>query len=464
MRRASLFSLVFVLVAVSQGFTQVRLPNVLSSNMVLQRDATLTLWGWSAPSEKVTITTSWNGQSVSATATRDAKWQVSIKTPGAGGPYSITFSASNTIKLENVMIGEVWLLSGQSNMEWSANNNNKQAQDEAPNANNPNIRFFHIPKSTADFPQDDVAATWKTSNPEDMKRFSAIGYFFGKQLQQELNIPIGLINASWGGTAAETWIPKERVLGDIQFNEAARTLNETPWWPVTPGAAYNAMIAPVTNFRIAGTLWYQGESNTGQPFLYTRLFTTLINSWREARQDVFPFYFVQIAPFTYGQPLQGAYLREAQTNSTFLPKTGMTVISDLVDNIKDIHPQLKKEVAERLARRALAEVYGKNVGAYQSPLYESMAVEAGKIRIRFSDAPNGLISKGGEPTEFTIAGDDRVFYKAVAKIEGSTVIVSAPEVKNPVAVRFGFTNEAMPNLFSKEGLPVNLFRTDTWQN
>ncbi len=461
MKCSALFLSLFLLSVAA--FAQVRLPNVLSSNMVLQRNAEISLWGWSSPGEAVKITCSWNGKTETATADGNAKWSLKTRTPEAGGPYSITFQASNTIKLENVMIGEVWLLSGQSNMEWAAVNNNKQANDEAPNANNPNIRLFHIPKTTANSPQEDCAATWKVCNPEDMKRFSTIGYFFGKQLQQELNIPIGLINASWGGTPAEAWTPEVVINNDLQLLQAAKTINPTPWWPVEPAKAYNGMIAPLNAYRIAGALWYQGESNTGQPFSYTKLFTSMIRSWREARGYDFPFYYVQIAPFAYGSPLQGAYLREAQTNSQFLPGTGMVVVSDLVDNVKDIHPQLKKEVADRLAKLALADTYKKVTGPYLYPHYESMSVEGMKARIRFTNVPNGLISKNGATTEFEIAGEDRKFYKATAVIEGNTVVVSAPEVKAPAAVRFGFGNESMPNLFSKEGLPVNLFRTDSWQ-
>lgn len=455
-----LFSIIFLC---ASSNAQVRLPHLLTDNMVLQQQSEVHLWGWASPGEKVWITPSWSNQTDSVIATRDAKWQIKLKTPAAGGPHTITFKASNTIRLENVMTGEVWFLSGQSNMEWSAMNNNDQAIAEAPQANNPQIRLFHIPKNTAAYPQDDCPATWKVCNPEDMRRFSALGYFFGKKLHQELQVPIGLINASWGGTAAEVWTPREVVESDIELKEAAAGLSATPWWTNTPGAAYNAMVAPILLYRIAGALWYQGESNTGNAQLYTRLFTSMISSWRKAWNQEFPFYFVQIAPFAYGQPLVGAKLREAQSQSTFLPKTGMVVISDLVDNVKDIHPQNKKDVAERLARWALAETYLKSTPAYRSPSYDYMLAEPGKIRIFFRNAPNGLTTRNGNPTDFQVAGDDRKFYNATAKIEGSTVVVSAPEVKNPVAVRFGFSNESIPNLFSKEGLPVDLFRTDQWK-
>jgi len=455
--------LFFVFCSSSYVFSEVRLPSIIGSNMVLQQKSEVELWGWCSPTEKISVMVDWDTTVYRTTGMRTAKWSVKIKTPAAGGPYKIIINGSNAIVLENVMIGEVWVCSGQSNMEWSGDQGLKQSFEEAPQATNTKIRFFYVPKSTADFPQEDCKASWKVCNPEDMKRFSAIGYFFGKKLQQELNVPIGLINSNWGGTPAEVWTPKEMVENDPALKEAAAKVSVTPWWPIKAGDAYNAMIAPLTNFAIAGALWYQGESNTGTYATYQLLSTTMIASWRKAWQKDFPFYFVQIAPFaSYGQNNICALLREAQTKSLSYPNTGMVVISDLVDDIKDIHPKNKIDVALRLANWALAETYGKMGIVYKSPMYKSMKMENGKIRIYFDHAENGLLSKGGEPAEFYIAGADKNFLPAVAKIEGSTVVVSHKDVKNPVAVRFGFGNIAMPNLFSKEGLPVNLFRTDDW--
>ena len=444
-------------------FAEVRLPAVLGSNMVLQQKSDVRLWGWCSPNEKISVIVDWDTTVYRTTGLRTAKWSVKIKTPAAGGPYKIIINGSNAIVLENVLIGEVWVCSGQSNMEWSGEQGLKQSLEEAPQAANTKIRFFYVPKSTADFPQEDCRASWKVCNPDDMRRFSAIGYFFGKKLQQELNVPIGLINSNWGGTPAEVWTPQEMVESDPVLKEAAAKVSVTPWWPVQAGDAFNAMIAPLTNFTIAGALWYQGESNTVTWSTYQALLTTMISGWRQAWQKDFPFYFVQIAPYArYGQNHIGALLREAQTKSLAHPNTGMVVISDLVDDVNDIHPQNKRDVAWRLAHWALAETYGKSGSVYKSPMYKSMKAENGKIRIFFAHAENGLMSKGGAPTEFYIAGADQKFLSAVATIEGSTVVVSHKEIKNPVAVRFGFSNMAMPNLFSKEGLPVNLFRTDEW--
>lgn len=464
MKSIRITCLVFFIIlgAIGSGKAAIRLPAVYGSHMVIQQNAKMTFWGWAAPSEAIEISFSWNGKTEKVTATRDAKWSIQIQTPTAGGPYTISFKGSNTIVLEDIMVGEVWLCSGQSNMEWSSLNGNKQAIAEVPSATNPNIRFFNIPKTTASYPQDNCYAQWQRCSPEEMKSFSAVGYFFGKKLQKDLNVAIGLINSSWGGTAAEVWAPQEVIENDLEFKQALALSGVTPWWPVEPGKAYNAMIAPLTSFPIAGAIWYQGESNTSKAGSYSRLFTSMIRSWRKAWNMDFPFYFVQIAPFAYGTPYEGPLLRESQTKAQWLPKTGMVVISDLVDDVKDIHPQNKVDVANRLANWALAETYGKSVGAYRSPQYKSMNIETGRIRIQFDYAENGLMSKNGAITGFEIAGDDRVFYPATAIIEGSNVIVSSPQVKNPVAARFGFQNESMPNLFSKDGLPVDMFRTDGW--
>lgn len=457
----TLLSLAYFFLLTGDLRAEIRLPAIIGSNMVLQQKTEVKLWGWSNPGEKIVIRTGWKTGVDSATGSRDGNWMVTIKTPAGGSSYSITLEGENKIVLENVLIGEVWLCSGQSNMEWSGLNNNKQSLDEAPNANNQQIRFFHIPRSTSDYPQDDLKASWKVCNPEDMKKFSSIGYFFGKKLNKELSVPVGLINASWGGTPAEVWTPKEVFVEDAGLNEASKKAYVTPWWPVVPSKTFNAMIHPLTNFSIAGAIWYQGESNVSTSYAYTRLLSSMVNGWRRYWGIDFAFYLVQIAPYTYGSEFQGPLLREAQSKFD-LSNSGMVVISDLVDNVADIHPQNKLDVATRLADLALAKTYQKKSGPYLYPSYKSMKIEGDKIRIEFDHCESGLISKNGDPKDFEIAGADKVFYPATAKIVGCTVIVQAKEVKQPEAVRFGFKNKSMPNLFSKEGLPANLFRTDNW--
>jgi sialate O-acetylesterase len=454
------------------SFSEVRLPAILGDHMVLQQQGEVKLWGWCDAGEKITVKVSWDTATYKTTGSSNAKWMLKIKTPEAGGPYKITIQGYNFIELQDVMIGEVWICSGQSNMEMNYNWGLKQYTGDVNDATNKHIRFFHIPRLTSNFPQDDTKGKWVVCNPNDVKLFSLVGYFFGKSLQENLNVPVGLINASWGGTPAETWTPKEIIEKDSILKQAAALLKPATGWPVVPASTYNAMIYPLTNFNIAGAIWYQGEANTGTAKTYHTLLTAMISSWRNAWQKDFPFYYVQIAPFTYGDNINGALLREAQTKTLSYPKTGMIVITDFVPDVKDIHPPMKKEVGGRLAAYVLADNYGKSGGSYKSPMYRSMKIEKDKIRISFDNAGKGLIVKGeGAPTEFYIAGEDKIFLPAKAKIENNTVMVWNKLVKYPVAVRFGFTNTSIPNLFSKEarpdgtvgrGLPVNLFRTDDW--
>jgi sialate O-acetylesterase len=296
-----------------------------------------------------------------------------------------------------------------------------------------------------------------------MNRFSAVGYCFGNKLQNYLGVPVGLINSSWGGTPAGVWTPQIVIEENPVLSNANKRLKPSSGWPIAPGSVYNAMIHPIVNFAIRGAIWYQGESNVSEASSYRLLFTSMIESWRSAWHSEFPFYYVQIAPFAgYGKGNAAALLREAQTKSLSCPRTGMVVISDLVDNINDIHPKLKKEVGLRLANYALAETYGMTGRDFKSPMYKSITIDKDKIRVFFDNADNGLITKKGKAEGFYIAGEDQKFYPASAKIDGSSVILSSKNVKKPVAVRFGFTNDAMPDLFSKDGLPVNSFRTDAW--
>ncbi|MEP6950972.1 MAG: sialate O-acetylesterase [Ginsengibacter sp.] len=443
----------------------VRLPAIIGSHMVLQQNSEVKVWGWSDPGEKIKITTGWDTTTCRAIGSSGAKWNCIIKTPAAGGPYTLTISGNNKVILEDVLIGEVWDCSGQSNMEMNYGWGEQQYTPDVQNATNKSIHFFHIPRLTAEFPQDDTRGQWVVCNPEDMKQFSLAGYFFGQKLQEALSVPIGLIEASWGGTPAETWTPKDSIENNPVLKEASAKLTPRPGWPVNIAATYNAMIYPITNFTIAGVIWYQGEANVDAANTYRLLLSTMISSWRKAWQKDFAFYFVQIAPFAgYANNISGALLREAQTKTLSSPNTGMVVIHDLVSDINDIHPKDKKDVGYRLANLALSETYGKKDLAYKTPLFRNMKVESRKIRAHFINADNGLVSKGDTVKGFYIAGTDKIFMPATAKIDGNSVLVWNKNIPNPVAVRFGFTNSSMPNLFSKEGLPVNLFRTDDWDD
>jgi sialate O-acetylesterase len=461
MKRA-LFTLILSFVAISL-YATIHLPNILSNNMVLQQKSTTKLWGWGSPDEKISITTSWDNKTIKTSADGNARWQIDIQTPEAGGPYTIVFEGENKIVLENIFIGEVWVCSGQSNMEWSYSNGIASIKEEFAQLNKSNIKLFMIPKTTSTTPQDNGGGSWVACDSNTLKAFSAVGYYFGKQLNKDLNVPIGLIGSNWGGTPAEVWTPQDLVENNTVLKEAATKNKPAPWWPVAPGYAYNAMIAPIVNYNIAGTIWYQGESNTGAPSSYTELMNTMIAAWRKAWNNDFPFYYIQIAPFKYDKHNVAALVREAQTKNLSIKKTGMVVISDLVSDTLNIHPTNKKDVGFRIANLALVETYGIKKQAYKSPLFKSFNVNGSIAVIEFDNAEVGLILKGEKPKEIFIAGANKIFYPAMVKIKGDKIYVSSKQVKVPAAVRYQFSNAAIGNLFSKADLPVAPFRTDNWE-
>lgn len=445
-------------------YAQLRLPGLFSDHMVLQQNATVPIWGWSQPTQKVIIKVSWDTTTVRVTSANTTFWKTAIKSPAAGGPHTITVIAGNEQQVINdVLSGEVWLCSGQSNMEWpmAASGDGKKIMDQV---NDPKIRLFQVPKSAADTRQIRGEGKWVLCDKNSVPGFSAIGYFFGKRLHENLNVPVGMINSSWGGTPAESWVPSDLINADETLKKAAaKQIDDKPWCPSGPGVTFNAMINPLIPYTIAGALWYQGESNTSAPSGYKQLMELLISDWRKEFGSDFPFYFVQIAPYKgYGDVEKGTLIREQQVRMQQISNTGMVVISDLVDNVSDIHPQFKKPVGDRLANLALSKTYNRQGFVYQSPEYSSMKVEKQRIRVTFSNAGDGLMAKGGAPTEFLIAGDDHKFYPATAKIDGNSVVVSAKEVKQPVAVRYAWANSSIGNLYGKSGLPVSSFRTDDW--
>ncbi|WP_207428774.1 sialate O-acetylesterase [Pedobacter sp. SYSU D00535] len=450
----------FILFAQS-SFADITLPAIISDNMVLQQNTKVRLWGWGIPGEKVYIRPSWTATIDSTVVTAEAKWSCLVQTPAAGGPYSIQLKGYNQIQLSNILIGEVWLCSGQSNMEMSLNWGMNYKEEEM-GAGNRNIRFFQVMKATSPHPQEDLKASWQNSSPGVVRHFSAVACFFAKKLEEALKVPVGLINASWGGSAAEAWTPANVISSDSLLLSAAKKLSPNHYSSIRPGGHYNAMIAPFTNYNIAGVLWYQGETNVGQTS-YAHLMKQLISAWRKEWNRDFPFYFAQIAPWAgYGNSISAPLLRESQGRIQELSGTGMVLTSDLVDDIKDIHPKMKKEVGERFANYALAETYGVKNIVYKFPEFKGMSIRKGRAVVFFANLRSGLVSKSGQVKEFYIAAADRVFQPAKAKIKGQMVEVWSDAVPQPVAVRYGFTSEAQADLFSKEGLPVNLFRTDNW--
>lgn len=445
------------------GFATIWLPSVISDNMVLQRDTMVTIWGWTTETiEPITVTGSWDQVAVTENAYQ-GKWSVQLTTPEAGGPFVVTIEGHETITLSNVLIGEVWIASGQSNMEWSASRGIINAHEEISHANYPNIRLFQVPKHQSPTRQDNTPGQWTECQPETMKAFSAVAYFFGRKLHKELNVPIGLINASWGGTRAEVWLNAKRVINDSNFDESEKHFTENKWHSSQPGYMYNAMIAPLIPFKIAGAIWYQGEANRLEADSYPATFESLIQNWREEWGYDFSFYFVQIAPFNYKEKDAGLLIREAQLK-TFkkVPNTGMVVVSD-ISNINNIHPQNKQDVGKRLANWALVKNYGFTDVTFSGPVYRQVKREGEEMVVYFDYADDGLMKKGEELIAFEICGPDSIFLKAKARIDGKTVRVWNSEIRNPLAVRFAWDNIAEPNLFNRAGLPASCFRTDNWK-
>jgi len=306
------FLLVLFTALAFQSWGTVRLPSLVGDHMVLQQKSRLRVWGWGDPGEKVKIQSGWSNSWDSTQVTGDGKWEMMISTPQAGGPFTMTIRGWNTIILQDILIGEVWLCSGQSNMEWSNYNGNKQIIEAMPDSRDSKIRLFHIPRTTSEFPQDNCGGQWELCGPETLKGFSALGYFFGKKLRDKMDVPVGLIMAAWGGTPVEVWTPADVIESDLEMKKGAEKLNATPWGPYRAGLIFNGMIAPMIRYELAGTIWYQGESNTGNYETYSRTFGAMINSWRELSRKNFPFYYVQIAPYTYGEKPTGALIQEQQ--------------------------------------------------------------------------------------------------------------------------------------------------------
>jgi sialate O-acetylesterase len=458
-----LAAVLLVVFSANMASAKIVLPSVFSDNMVLQQNSEVAIWGWGDAGENLKIVADWNTtDTLKVKANNSGKWMATLKTVAAGGPYAVRIMGSNNVELKNVMLGEVWICSGQSNMEWSVNSTILNGEEEAAKANHPNIRIFHIQKIGAEYPQQTCNATWTVCSPETMRSSSAVGYFFARELQQKLNVPVGIIVSAWGGTPAEVWIEKSRIENNEELYKNRYT-EKYDWWPGEPGILFNSMIAPVVPFGIAGAIWYQGESNCGNHKIYASLMKTLIENWRSDFKKEFPFYFVQIAPYNYGESGTSEYLREQQAKTEkMVANTGMVVVSDLVDNIKDIHPRNKLDVGKRLANFALAETYRQKIGAYKSPAYQSMQVTGNEIRLTVENVLTGLKSTGKVPSQFLVAGTDQKFVPASAKIDGKTILISSKEIANPVAVRFCFDDTSMPDVFSSEGLPLAPFRTDNW--
>ncbi len=496
-------AIMLLLFTTQTAWAEIQLPAVFGDFMVLQQNTNARLWGAADAGEQIKVIASW-GAEVDIVADNQGKWSMEIPTPsGSHIPQQIIFNGKNMLVLNNVLIGEVWLCSGQSNMGWPVQISDR-SYEEIKNATYPSIRFFKVPSRMAWDPQSDVEASWVPCAPETVPMQSAAAYFFGRELHEELNVPVGLIVSAWGGSDAQAWIDKENAgkegLGEIvewyekyeqQMREErykyikalaewrtkqpetgpmdwdTRPQRKIPGDNHIPFALYNGMIHPIKMYSMKGAIWYQGESNVNRAHQYRTLFPAMIKSWRKVwDQGDFPFYYVQISPYHYNdfEGVKSAELRDAQLKTLdMLPNTGMVVTTDIGD-INDIHPRKKREVGRRLAMLALHNDYNITGEEYSSPMYKSHTIEGGKIRISFDHAEQ-LKVRGSELVGFTIAGKDQKFIKAQAVvINDGQVEVWSDGIKKPVAARFGWSNALVTNLFNEAGLPVSPFKTDSWKD
>lgn len=499
MKTTFLFAL---LLSFNSAHAAVTLPSIFTDHMVLQRDKAVPIWGKAVPSEEVVV--EFAGQKKTTKADANGKWTIKLNPMPANATPQV-LKAGN-VAVQDVLVGEVWLASGQSNMEWEMGWK-PDSQADIPSATHPNLRLLEVPKAIALTPQDDVPAKWARCSPESAASFSAIGYYFGLKLHEELKVPVGIILSAWGGTRIEPWtslegfeaVPElkvftddtrarlpgsapyrsvhEKYLADIEaWSKGARAAlakqEAVPAMPVqpttwelnqgSPTSLYNAMIHPLVPFAIRGTIWYQGESNHEEGFAYTAKTKALLATWRSVfQQPELPFYFVQIAPWQYGaeDPEILPQFWQAQRECLKIPHTGMAVISD-IGEVADIHPAHKKEVARRLSLWALAKTYGRSELDPNGPLYASHSVEGAAIRVQFDHAASGLASRDGKPlTHFEIAGRDGIFHAAEAKIDGDSVLLTSAAVTKPRRARFAWSKLAIPNLMDKDGLPATAFHT-----
>jgi sialate O-acetylesterase len=488
-------------------FADVTPAPLFKDGAVLQRRKPVPVWGAADAGETVTVT--FAGQTKSTVADASGRWTLSLDALEASAtPATLTIAGKNTVTLSDVLVGEVWLASGQSNMEWAVNNTYDRALDVAGSAN-PLVRHIKIARKVADAPAAVAGIerdTWEVASPATTGNFSAVGYYFARELQAALGVPIGIINSTWGGTRAEAWTDPETLATNPALayvaNNWAGTLDEvrqkqakheadlaawekrkaaaaaaslpfdepspkTPAGPkpnTAPSSIYNAMIAPLVPYALRGAIWYQGESNAGQHARYHELFSSLITGWR-ARfgQGDLSFHWVQLANFARGNQLEAtdwAFLREAQTRTLALPATGQAVTIDIGD-VRDIHPRNKKDVGRRLARLALARDYGFKI-ADSGPVFAKAEREGAAYRVTFTETHGGLIAPLNALSGFELAGEDKVFKPAEAKLEKDAVLVSSAEVPEPVALRYAWRNAPLAGLFNKEGLPAVPFRTDNW--
>jgi sialate O-acetylesterase len=452
----------------------VKLPKIFSDGMVMQQQTKANLWGTATAGKNVVVTTGWNKKKYTVKADADGKWSLAIETSEAGGPYTITLSDGKTTTIDNVLIGELWLCSGQSNMEMPMKGFKGQpvenANTDALQSTNPNLRLFTVKRNSSFTPKDDVEGSWEQAEAKSVREFSATAYYFGRMLQRQLNVPVGLVVAAWGGSACEAWMQADwlRAFPDAKIPQSPEEITSKNR---TPTVLYNGMLHPLIGMTIKGVIWYQGEDNYNRASTYSDMFTALVNGWRaEWKQGNFPFYYCQIAPWDYAalaeagqKPINSAFLREQQSIAEKkIENTGMVVLMD-VGSEKCIHPTKKIVGGERLARLALVKSYGLEGVTAESPRYKGIEIKNDTVVVSFERAQMWLNAKDKYASQlFKVAGEDHVFHPAKAWIERSKVYVKSDSVAAPVAVRYAFENYVVGDLYC-EDLPVPSFRSDDWE-
>jgi sialate O-acetylesterase len=462
-----LIVLLLLVIHMSELNGEITLPSIFGDNMVLQQKSEAPVWGLAKPNSAVKITTSWNNRTYTTRSGSDGGWRIKVSTPQAGGPYSILISDGKPLILNNVLIGEVWICSGQSNMFMPLRGFKNQpvigSLEYIVTSANHEIRLVTVPPKASLTRQGDFDGKWEECNPESVSSFSATAYFFGRMLNQVLKVPVGLIQTSWGGTRIEPWLSADGASSFDWLTVPSESSISEEVSRDLPTVIFNAMINPLAGYGIRGVIWYQGEANRNEPEKYKDLLAELAHDWRQKWNiGEFPFYYAQIAPYNYGSNVNSAYLREAQLQaSEIIPNSGMASLTDAGEE-NCIHPSNKKVAGDRLAFLALSKTYGKGGFPCEGPVLKEMTVKDNLVTLTFNNAPNGLTSYGKELSCFEVAGENRKFYPAIAYITGKGVSLFSPSVNNPVAVRYAFRDFVIGDLYNTEGMPASSFRTDNW--
>ncbi|WP_035141412.1 sialate O-acetylesterase [Flavobacterium daejeonense] len=467
---------ILCLVGSFQMKAAIKLPALFSDNMMLQQQSSAPIWGWADKNQSLKIQTSWDAKTYEVKADKDGKWKIALQTPIAGGPYEIKISDyAETKTIKNILIGEVWLCSGQSNMEMPLKGFPGQpvykGNEAIVHSANNQIRFITVPRATVLTPNEDFVGKWNAAAPQATGDFSATAWYFGSLLQEVLQVPVGLIHVSYGGSSMEAWMNQEmlRDFTSAKIPTKQEDLAKDPNRVAT--TLFNGMLSPVIGYGIKGCIWYQGESNYERAAQYKELMKKMVSSWRGLwNQGDFPFYYCQIAPFNYAQfhpkdnkeEYNSAYLREAQLQaSKEIPNSGMAVLMDIGEE-NNIHPIYKEAGGTRLGYLALTKTYGLSGFEFESPEYKAMEIKDNSVTVSFDKAPNGITANGKDVTGFEIAGANKVFYPAKAEVRRKSVVLTSDKVAQPVAVRYLFKDFAEAQIFSTGGLPLSSFRTDNW--